>query len=147
MSPFLAEEFTLKKADGTTFYYKDGKLTTQPESAASPQDMAKASPGSTPSKHHRSDSDGMDGTVVPVVAIVFVFIWLIIKALMAPFTQKAARRGLMSMGGSPAGLTDEEQAVLLKLQRTLADMERRIESLETILIDEHRTKENYGSKI
>ena len=35
----------------------------------------------------------------------------------------------------------------MKLQRTLGDMEQRIESLETILINEHRTKENYGTKI
>ena len=34
-----------------------------------------------------------------------------------------------------------------KLQRTLAQMESRVESLETILIDQARTKEKYGTKL
>ena len=83
---------------------------------------------------------------MPIVAIVFVFLWLIVKALMAPFTQRAARRGQPSAEGAQS-LSEEEQAVLVKLQRTIVQMERRIESLETILIDEHRTKEKYGNKI
>ena len=76
-----------------------------------------------------------------------VFVFLIVRSVMAPFTQRAAARRAGSVpapGGQ--GLTDDEQAILLKLQRTLVQMERRIESLETILIDETRTKEKYGTK-
>ncbi len=83
---------------------------------------------------------------MPVVAISFTFVWLIVKALMAPFTQRAklnAERAANQAGG----LSDEEHASLANLQRTLANMESRVESLETILIETQRAKENYGTKI
>ena len=97
---------------------------------------------------HRSKKSGGDdaGIIVPCVAIFFVFSWLIIRAVMAPFGQKIAARRAGAAPTTAQGLTDEEQAILVKLQRTIGQMERRIESLETILIDETRTKENYGTK-
>ena len=85
-----------------------------------------------------------EALAVPIVAIVFTFIWLIIKALMAPFIERSRRQTILASSG---GLTDEEHAVLEKLQRTIVNMERRVESLETILIETHRTKESYGSKV
>ena len=145
MLPFLASSVQVVKKDGSTVTINsDG----QSDESDGDTPSATSHAGASSKKHHSSSSstDGLDGTVVPVVAIVFVFVWLIIKALMAPFTQKAGRRA-QGMAGPAVGLSDEEQAVLLKLQRTIVDMEGRIESLETILIDEHRTKEKYGTKI
>ena len=80
---------------------------------------------------------------VPIVAIVFVFIWLIVKAIMAPLTERNKRPPTVSSGG----LSDEETAILEKLQRTLSQMESRVEALETILIEQTRNKEKYGSKL
>ncbi len=82
---------------------------------------------------------------IPIVAIVFTFLYLIVRALMAPFTNRNKR------GAQPPvvmeGLSAEEAALLEKLQRTLVQMENRVESLETILIDSTRTKEKYGTKL
>ena len=97
--------------------------------------------------HHKKSVDDVAGFVVPCVAIFFVFSWLIVKAVMAPFNQRVAARRVGGPVPTRPGLTDDEQAILLKLQRTLGQMERRIESLETILIDETRTKEKYGTKL
>ncbi len=80
---------------------------------------------------------------VPIVAIVFTFIWLIVKAIMAPLTDRAKR----AQSAPAGGLSDDEAAILEKLQRTLSQMESRVESLETILIEQTRNKEKYGSKI
>ncbi len=89
-------------------------------------------------------SNGDEVLAIPIVAIVFTFIWLITKAIMAPFTnrQKYAATAATAAGG----LTEEEVAILHKLQRTLSQMESRVEALETILIDQSRTEKNYGSK-
>ena len=141
MLPFLAQSVVVKKGDKTVTINSDG-----PSDSSDGESPPTTSHAATPSKHHRSDSGDDAGTIVPIVAIFFVFLWLIVKSVMAPFTQRAARRGQGGTVGAQ-GLSDEEQAVLLKLQRTLTDMESRIESLETILIDEHRTKEKYGNKI
>ena len=81
---------------------------------------------------------------VPIVAIVFTFIWLIVKAIMAPLTERNKRPPSALSGGS---LSDEETAILEKLQRTLSQMESRVEALETILIEQTRSKEKYGSKL
>ena len=145
MLPFLVGEVQITGHDGTVVRIGSGKASDDSGSESTGANPA-TSQTAAPSKHHRSGSDGMDGTVVPIVAIVFVFLWLIIKALMAPFTQRASRRGQAQATGSEA-LSEEEQAVLLKLQRTIGQMESRIESLETILVEEHRTKEKYGNKI
>ena len=98
--------------------------------------------------HHSKSKSSGDDTVlqaVPIVAIVFTFLYLIVRALMAPFTSRNKR------GAQPQvvmeGLSAEEAAILEKLQRTLAQMESRVESLETILIDPAHTKEKYGSKL
>ena len=80
---------------------------------------------------------------VPIVAIVFTFIWLIVKAIMAPLTDRNKRAQSAPVGG----LSDEEMAILEKLQRTLSQMESRVEALETILIEQTRSKEKYGSKL
>ena len=146
MLPFLVGQVQITKSDGTVVRIGGDKSSDQSNGDSSEENSSTTTHTGTPSKHAKhSSSDGMDGTVVPIVAIVFVFLWLIIKALMAPFTQRNARRAATT-GGTQA-LSEEEQAVLLKLQRTIVQMEQRIESLETILIDEHRTKEKYGTKI
>lgn len=85
-----------------------------------------------------SHSSGEDVFIVPIVAIVFTFLWLIVKALMAPFTARAAKGPPPVPAG---GLSDEEHAVLEKLQRTLSQMEDRVEALETILIEQRRASE------
>ena len=94
---------------------------------------------------HKHSSDGDSAFIaVPIVAIVFTFIYLIVKAVMAPFNNRSRHAPPMSSGG---GLTEEEVAVLQKLQRTLVQMESRVESLETILIEQSRTEKKYGSKL
>ena len=95
--------------------------------------------------HSKSHDSGIPSQVIPIVAITFTFLYLIVRALMAPFTKRGKR-------GAEApvvmeGLSAEEAAILEKLQRTLVQMESRVESLETILIDPARTKEKYGSKL
>ena len=82
---------------------------------------------------------------VPIVAIVFTFIWLIVKAIMAPLTERNKRPPAATSG--QGGFSDDELVILDKLQRTLAKMESRVESLETILIEQTRSKEKYGSKL
>ena len=142
MAPFLASSVHVVKKDGSTVDINSDGSSDTSDGDSSPT----TSHIGTPSKHHHSDADVDVGTVVPIVAIVFVFLWLIVKALMAPFTQRATRRRQGPSDGAQV-LSEEEQAVLGKLQRTIVQMERRIESLETILIDEHRTKEKYGHQI
>lgn len=95
---------------------------------------------------HKHSSGGSEFLAVPICAIVFTFIYLIIKAIMAPFTQRA-RYAKQAAGGNGGGLTQEEVAVLQKLQRTLSQMESRVEALETILIETARTEKKYGSKL
>ncbi len=66
---------------------------------------------------------------------------------MAPFTHRAKAGHNPFPPPGNGGLTQEEVAVLQKLQRTLAQMESRVESLETILIETARTEKKYGSKL
>ena len=87
-------------------------------------------------------SNGDEVLAIPIVAIVFTFLWLITKAIMAPFHNRNRQAAVVA----GAGLTQEEIAILHKLQRTLSQMESRVEALETILIDQNRTAKNYGSK-
>ena len=77
---------------------------------------------------------GIPGEVVPIVAVTMTFVWLIVKALMAPFTQRASIKAKRE-ASQAGGLSEEEHAALQDLQRTLVNMERRVESLETILIE------------
>ncbi len=148
MLPFLVGEVLITKPDGTVVHIGSGKSSDKTDGGNSEDNDSDKSYTGTPSGHSKKHSSSGDTgiEVVPIVAIVFVFLWLIVKALMAPFTQRAARRGQVPPDGAQV-LSEEEQAVLIKLQRTIVQMERRIESLETILIDEHRTKEKYGHKI
>lgn len=111
---------------------------------------------------HVDDNDiGALVFAIPIVAIVCTFFH---KSLKTIVESRNNRGGDPAGGWGPyrrwrsgprngafpeaptGGLTAEEQAVLLKLQQTLAQMERRIESLETILIDQTRTHEKYGTK-
>ena len=88
-------------------------------------------------------SNGDEVLAIPIVAIVFTFLWLITKAIMAPFHNRNRQAAAALASG---GLSEEEVAILHKLQRTLSQMESRVEALETILIDQTRTEKNYGSK-
>lgn len=97
--------------------------------------------------HITKHSNGDEFLAVPICAIVFTFIYLIIKAIMAPFTQRARLAAKQAANGNGGGLTQEEVAVLQKLQRTLSQMESRVEALETILIETARTEKKYGSKL
>lgn len=99
----------------------------------------------TEARHHEksSKSDDTVFAAIPIVAIVFTFLYLIVRALMAPFSNRRNRGTPPSAGG----FSDEEIAIVDKLQRTLAQMENRVESLETILIDQTRNKEKYGTKL
>ena len=118
------------------------------------------------SSHNGNSDAGALALAIPIVAILCTFAWLIVRAIMAPFADrrdsgsqgggKRYRRWRNGPGGgvfpdddnAPAGgLTEEEQAILRKLQTTITQMERRIESLETILIDQTRTSEKYGTKL
>ena len=114
-----------------------------PGSTASPADSASPVLPVPPTKHH-SDS-GSDFLAVPIVAIVFTFLYLIAKTIMAPFNNR--NRHLMPTMAGGGGLTQEEVAVLQKIQRTLSQMESRVEALETILIEQARTEKKYGSKL
>ena len=135
MSPFLDNVQLLKWVSADS----SGGTRTAGEAAAAPAKAIQEV------KHHSDNNDGVFAAI-PITAIVFTFIYLIIKAIMAPFTQRA-RYGRQVSGGNGGGLTQEEVAVLQKLQRTLSQMESRVEALETILIDHARTEKNYGSKL
>ncbi len=147
MVPFLASSIRVVKSDGSSTTINSDEA----EHAADADTTANKSITSAPSKHsrHSDSSDDIPAVVVPIVAIVFVFLWLIIKTLMAPFTQRNAKSGkYVPVAPIPqGGFSDEEVALLHKLTQTLAQMERRVESLETILIDQTRTKEKYGTKL
>ena len=147
MLPFLAQVRLINVADKTgTSTGSPSTRNTDGEEEDSDDVTIHNGTKSVVVHHGKSSGSDMSPFVVPVVAIFFVFTWLIIKTLMAPFSQRAGRRGGTVPAATGQGLTEEEQAVLLKLQRTLAQMERRIESLETILIDQN-TKEKYGTKL
>ena len=104
----------------------------------------------TDKDRRRKASSGDGDTVfaaIPIVAIVFTFLYLIVRALMAPFTNRNKQRAMPFPPAGGSGITEEEAALMEKLQRTLAQMESRVESLETILIDNARTTEKYGTKL
>ncbi len=121
---------------------RSGSHGAQPADASDTQSHSEEPPPSS-GKHHADDGDN-DFLAVPLAAIVFTFLYLIVKAIMAPFHNKNQIAGQKNSGG---GLTQEEVAVLQKLQRTLSQMESRVEALETILIEQARTEKNYGPKL
>lgn len=147
MPPFLASSVKIVKSDGTTTTVDSG---SDEQPADSADETSNQSHSGVPSKHAKhSNLNGDTALAIPIVAIVFVFLWLIIKTLMAPFTQRnQSKPGRYAPPqAAPGGFTEEEIALLQKLGQTLAQMERRVESLETILIDQTRTKEKYGTKL
>ncbi len=117
---------------------EDGTVSTGSSSSGGTTIIGKD--GTVTHKH----SNGDEALAIPIVAIVFTFIWLITKAIMAPFSHRVRQAQHTPAGGS--GLSEEEVAILQRLQRTLSQMESRVEALETILIDQSRTEKNYGSK-
>ena len=119
---------------------EDGTVSTGSSSSGGTTIISKD--GTVTHKH----SNGDEALAIPIVAIVFTFIWLITKAIMAPFSQRSRQTQQVPMGNMGGGLSEEEVAILQKLQRTLSQMESRVEALETILIDQSRTEKNYGSK-
>ena len=81
-------------------------------------------------------AEGDAAVAIPIVAIVFTFAWLIVKAIMRPFSER-----ILNGRATPGGLSAEDQAVLARLHRTLTQMEARVDALETILVEQRRTKE------
>ncbi len=132
MSPFLDNVRLIKVVSATG-----------PSSTASPQESDSEGVSVHVSKH--SNNDGSEWIAIPLAAIVFTFIYLIVKTVVG-----SSRQWNRTAGQPPArggGLTQEEVEVLQKIQRTLSQMESRVEALETILIEEARTEKKYGSKL
>lgn len=86
------------------------------------------------------------GELIPIVAIVMTFAWLIVKALISPFVrpkEKTDKSGKASAAESakesstPAG---SDVAAIRQMQATLDRMEARVEALETILLERTRSK-------
>ena len=147
MSPFLNDVrvFDVFAQGGKTSFFKVQNASSPDDGSSSHSEQP--APAATPKPKHHSDGDN-DFLAVPICAIVFTFIYLIIKTVMAPFTQRAkSGHNPFPPPGSRGGLSDEETAVLQKLQRTLSQMESRVEALETILIEQARTEKKYGSKL
>ena len=96
-------------------------------------------PSKNRDRSSRSDSSShnSDGLAVPIVFIVFLFLFLIVKAIMGPIHQRRRADGSGVTAGP--GLSAADSATLQKIHRTLGQMERRVEALETILADPRRT--------
>jgi hypothetical protein len=90
--------------------------------------------GATASASRRHSESASD--VLPIVAVVFLFLYLIVRAIMAPFCRK--NRAQQAHGGS--GFSQDEVALMHKMQRTLGQMETRVEALETILIEQQSSQ-------
>lgn len=78
--------------------------------------------------------------VIPVVAIVFTFTWLIVKTLVSPFVQARANKMAAKSSGTATPSTGEDSVLIRQMQKTLTKMEERVESLETILIEQSRSQ-------
>ena len=142
MSQFLDGVHLIKVRSG------DATPGTSPDGPGPGETIVQVDPKTGSVNVHKHSSDGDAAWLaVPVCAIFFTFLYLIVKAIMAPFTQRAKYARAMPPGSGGGGLTPEETAVLQKLQRTLSQMESRVEALETILIEQARTEKNYGSKL
>lgn len=88
----------------------------------------------------RLGSSGYDSEVVPVVAIVFTFVWLIVKTLVSPFVQAKANKNAAAKAGNNVGSSPDEAVLIRQMQQTLTKMEERVEALETILLEQSRTQ-------
>ena len=89
------------------------------------------------SSRSNGSSNGDEYLAVPIVFIVFLFLFLIVKAIMGPIHQR--RRADGSSAAAGPGLSAADSATLQKIHRALGQMERRVEALETILADPRRT--------
>lgn len=83
------------------------------------------------------------GELIPIVAIVMTFAWLIVKALISPFVrpkEKADKSGKATAPESPQDSTPtgSDSAAIRQMQATLSRMEARVEALETILMERAR---------
>lgn len=78
--------------------------------------------------------------VIPVVAIVFTFTWLIAKTLISPFAQARANKASAKSGAPGASSSGEDLVLIRQMQKTLTKMEERVEALETILIEQSRSQ-------
>lgn len=94
--------------------------------------------GRSGARSHRSGD--VPEIVVPVVFIVFLFGFLMVKTIVNGINRRGAVPRLPGGNSVPAaGFSAEEFALLEKVQRTLTLMESRVEALETILADPRRT--------
>lgn len=87
----------------------------------------------------RLASNDIPSEVIPIVAIVFTFVWLIIKTLVSPFVTAKANKNAAKAGGNatPSG---DEALLIRQMQQTLTKMEERVEALETILLEQSRSQ-------
>ena len=88
----------------------------------------------------RLGSSGFDSEVVPVVAIVFTFVWLIVKTLVSPFVAAKANKNAVAKAGGNATPSGDEALLIRQMQQTLTKMEERVEALETILLEQSRSQ-------
>ena len=124
---FSADEATVTDKDGRTIVRQGDKVMV---------DVPSKDPSRTATAHpNRGPTD--NDIAVPIVFIVFLFLFLIVKTIMGPIN----RRRAASLAGAAAGpgLSAADSATLQKIHRTLGQMERRVEALETILADPRRT--------
>lgn len=84
----------------------------------------------------RLASNDIPSEVIPIVAIVFTFVWLIIKTLVSPFVAAKANK----KAGANASPSGDEALLIRQMQQTLTKMEERVEALETILLEQSRSQ-------
>jgi hypothetical protein len=77
---------------------------------------------------------------VPIVAIIFGCIFLIIKTITKAVVETNARKydRAQAAGKNPGGPSDV--SAIRQMQQTLTKMEERVEALETILIEHTRSQ-------
>ncbi len=92
------------------------------------------------SRREKSSDRSNHSDNLPIIAIVFVFLYLIVRAIMAPFSRKNRAPAAAPAGGGGGGFSHDELALLHKMQRTLSQMETRVEALETILIEQQNSQ-------
>ena len=88
----------------------------------------------------RLASNDIPSEVIPIVAIVFTFVWLIIKTLVSPFVQAKANKNAAAKAGGNAAPSGDEALLIRQMQQTLTKMEERVEALETILLEQSRSQ-------
>lgn len=88
----------------------------------------------------RLASNDIPSEVIPIVAIVFTFVWLIIKTLVSPFVAAKANKNAAAKAGANASPSGDEALLIQQMQQTLTKMEERVEALETILLEQSRSQ-------